>query len=47
MPLVPGTINIYLGKNLSGKPDIALTQYKIVISCDSEFFHGIWNVMMK
>ena len=27
-------------KKLSGKPDIALTKYKIEIFCDSEFFHG-------
>lgn len=25
---------------LPGKPDIVLTRYKIVIFCDSEFFHG-------
>ena len=23
-----------------GKPDIAITKYKIAIFCDSEFFHG-------
>ena len=27
-------------KKLAGKPDIALTKYKIAIFCDSEFFHG-------
>ena len=27
-------------KNLPGKPDIALTKYKIAIFCDGEFFHG-------
>ena len=27
-------------KNLPGKPDIVLIKYKIVIFCDSEFFHG-------
>lgn len=27
-------------KELPGKPDIALTKYKIAIFCDSEFFHG-------
>ena len=27
-------------KELPGKPDIVLTQYKIAIFCDSEFFHG-------
>ena len=27
-------------KDLPGKPDIALTKYKIAIFCDSEFFHG-------
>lgn len=31
-------------KGLPGKPDIALTKYKIAIFCDSEFFHGKdWN----
>lgn len=31
-------------KELPGKPDIALTKYKIAIFCDSEFFHGYnWN----
>ncbi len=25
---------------LPGRPDIALTKYKIAIFCDSEFFHG-------
>lgn len=33
-------------KNLPGKPDIALTKYKIAIFCDSEFFHGKdWGVL--
>ena len=27
-------------KKLIGKPDIALIKYKIVIFCDSEFWHG-------
>ena len=27
-------------KKLSGKPDIVITKYKIVIFCDSECFHG-------
>ena len=27
-------------KELPGKPDIALTKYKIAIFVDSEFFHG-------
>ena len=27
-------------KKLPGKPDIVLSKYKIVIFCDSEFFHG-------
>lgn len=27
-------------KDLPGKPDIALTKYKIAIFCDSEFWHG-------
>lgn len=26
--------------DLPGKPDIALTKYKIAIFCDGEFFHG-------
>lgn len=33
-------------KLLPGKPDIAITKYKIAIFCDSEFFHGKdWEVM--
>lgn len=27
-------------KKLPGRPDIALTKYKIAVFCDSEFFHG-------
>jgi DNA mismatch endonuclease (patch repair protein) len=27
-------------KKLPGKPDIAITKYKIAIFCDSEFWHG-------
>lgn len=27
-------------KKLPGKPDIVLPKYKLVIFCDSEFFHG-------
>lgn len=35
-------------KDLPGKPDIALTSYKIAIFCDSEFFHGKdWDVLRK
>ena len=31
-------------KLLEGKPDIVLTKYKLVIFCDSEFWHGYdWN----
>ncbi len=31
---------------LPGKPDIVLTKYKVVIFCDSEFFHGKdWEVL--
>lgn len=31
---------------LLGKPDIVLPKYKIVIFCDSEFFHGKdWNIL--
>ena len=30
---------------IPGKPDIAITKYKIAIFCDSEFFHGKnWEV---
>ena len=33
-------------KMLPGKPDIAITKYKIAIFCDSEFFHGKdWEVL--
>jgi DNA mismatch endonuclease (patch repair protein) len=33
-------------KQLPGKPDIALTKYKIAIFCDSEFFHGKdWEIL--
>lgn len=33
-------------KGVPGRPDIALTQYKIAIFCDSEFFHGKdWEVL--
>ena len=33
-------------KGLPGKPDIAITKYKIAIFCDSEFFHGKdWEVL--
>ena len=33
-------------KALPGTPDIVLTKYKIVIFCDSEFFHGKdWDVL--
>lgn len=27
-------------KKLIGKPDIAITKYKIVVFCDSDFWHG-------
>lgn len=27
-------------KKLPGKPDIVLPKYKLVVFCDSEFFHG-------
>lgn len=27
-------------KGLPGKPDIAITKYKLAVFCDSEFFHG-------
>lgn len=33
---------------LPGKPDIAITKYKIAIFCDGEFFHGKdWNVLKQ
>lgn len=33
-------------KTLPGRPDIALTKYKVAIFCDSEFFHGKdWEVL--
>lgn len=33
---------------LPGKPDIALTKYKIAIFCDGEFFHGKdWKIRKK
>ena len=33
---------------LPGKPDIAITKYKIAIFCDSEFFHGKdWDTILK
>ena len=35
-------------KNLPGRPDIALTKYRIAIFCDSEFFHGKdWENLKK
>ena len=35
-------------KELPGKPDIALTKYKIDVFCDSEFFHGKeWEVVLR
>lgn len=35
-------------KELPGKPDIVLTQYKIAIFCDSEFFHGKdWEALQE
>ena len=35
-------------KNAPGRPDIALTKYKIAIFCDSEFFHGKdWIILKK
>lgn len=33
-------------KDIHGKPDIALTKYKIAIFCDGEFFHGKdWEIL--
>lgn len=35
-------------KKIPGRPDIALTQYKIAIFCDSEFFHGKdWDIQRE
>lgn len=35
-------------KELPGKPDIVFTKYKIVVFCDSEFFHGKdWNSLKE
>jgi len=35
-------------KKLPGKPDIAITRYKIAVFCDSEFFHGKdWNSLKE
>lgn len=32
-------------KDIPGKPDIAITKYRIAIFCDSEFFHGKdWDI---
>lgn len=32
-------------KQLPGKPDIAITKYKIAIFCDGEYFHGKdWDI---
>ena len=34
-------------KELPGRPDIALTKYKIAVFCDSDFFHGKdWNILI-
>ena len=33
-------------KDVPGRPDIALTKYKIAIFCDGEFFHGKdWEIL--
>ncbi len=33
-------------KKIPGRPDIALTKYKIAIFCDGEFFHGKdWEIL--
>ena len=35
-------------QELPGRPDIALTKYKIAIFCDSEFFHGKdWEILRQ
>lgn len=34
--------------SLPGKPDIALTKYKIAVFCDSDFFHGKdWYTILR
>lgn len=33
---------------IPGKPDIAITKYKIAVFCDSEFFHGKnWDLLKR
>ena len=33
-------------KQIPGRPDIAITKYKIAIFCDGEFFHGQeWDIL--
>ncbi len=35
-------------KELPGRPDIAITKYKIAVFCDGEFFHGKdWDELKK
>ena len=35
-------------KKIPGRPDIAITKYKIAIFCDSEFFHGKdWDTLQE
>lgn len=35
-------------KTIFGKPDFVITKYKIVIFCDSEFFHGKdWEIQKE
>ncbi len=35
-------------KELPGKPDIAITKYKVAVFCDSEFFHGKdWEIQLE
>lgn len=35
-------------KTIFGKPDFAITKYKIAIFCDSEFFHGKdWEIQKE
>ena len=35
-------------KKIPGRPDIAITRYKIAIFCDSEFFHGKdWDTLQE
>lgn len=34
-------------KELPGKPDIAITKYKIAVFCDGEFFHDEYSGLKR